>query len=84
MQFYFIQKNLTRNFQEYYDYNGNRAAILSYDKKTGHVMRSIIDIEKKEASIIMPSKWNKRTGNTMQLFIVAGMLFCGFSFLRHF
>lgn len=47
---------MSENFREYYDYNGNRAAIEKYSRHTGKIVRSIINIDKKEATIIHSGK----------------------------
>lgn len=55
-----FQRNLSENFKEYYDYDANRAAIISYGRRTGNKWRTIIDFGKKMAYLLLSSMFKKK------------------------
>ncbi|KAL4219181.1 hypothetical protein ACF0H5_021763 [Mactra antiquata] len=47
-----VQKNLTMNFVEYYDYNGNKGRIDWYNRTGGDKLYTIMDFSRKESWMV--------------------------------
>lgn len=66
-----VQKNMTRNFKEYYDFPNNRGMIETYNRTSGERMRILTDFNTRESKTIFENNTCRflQTNSSHPLFV---------------